>query len=81
MSEQRDPRHDPRKGDRLRDEAGRMMTVDGVHALRTNPKARQVSYTVGERDSGHVCGLGNWRRYYKRAEVLFTAATEEGESE
>lgn len=79
MSSQRDPRQDPRKGDRLRDETGRLMTVDGVHSLRTNAKARQVSYTVGERDSGHVCGLGNWRLYYKRAEVLFTAAAEEGE--
>lgn len=25
MSMQRDPRHDPRKGDRLRDETGRLM--------------------------------------------------------
>lgn len=79
MSRQRDPRQEPRKGDRLRDETGRLMTVDGVHALRTNQNARQVSYTVGERDSGHVCGLGNWRRYYKRAQVLHVAAAEEGE--
>lgn len=74
VTAQRDPRRDPRQGDRLRDEAGRLMTVDRVYALRTNPKARQVSYTVGEHDSGHVCGLSNWRRYYRRAEILHTVA-------
>ncbi len=72
----RDPRQDPRKGDQLRDHSGRVMTVDGVHSLRTNRKARQVHYTVGERDSGNVCGLGNWRIYYKRAQVLHVADTE-----
>ncbi|SER37722.1 MULTISPECIES: hypothetical protein [Pseudomonas] len=71
---ERDPRIDPRKGDRLRDETGRLMTVDYVYALRTNSKAKQVSYTVGERDSGNVCGLTNWRRYYKRAKVLHVEA-------
>ncbi|MCK5531386.1 MAG: hypothetical protein KAI85_09040 [Halopseudomonas aestusnigri] len=74
MTEQRDPRHDPRQGDQLRDESGRLMIVDGVYALRTNPKARQVSYTAHPGGAGCVCGLSNWRRYYKRAEVLHVAA-------
>ncbi|MCI1010689.1 hypothetical protein HWE02_15630 [Pseudomonas oryzihabitans] len=29
-----------------------------------------MSYTVGERDHGNVCGLTNWRRYHRRAQVL-----------
>lgn len=70
MIEQRDPRQDPRKGDQLRDETGRLMTVDSVYSMRTNPKARQVSYTATPGGHGCVCGLSNWRRYYKRAEVL-----------
>lgn len=73
MPKNRDPRQDPRTGDQLRDESGRLMTVDGVHSTRTNPKARQVTYTVGERDSGNVCGLSNWRSYYRRAEVIHTS--------
>lgn len=69
MSDQRDPRIDPRKGDQLRDETGRLMTVDSVYSMRTNRKARQVSYTASPGGHGCVCGLSNWRRYYKRAEV------------
>ena len=72
----RDPRQDPRKGDRLRDETGRLMVVDACYSLPQRPKQRQVSYTAQPGGSGCVCGLSNWRRYYKRAEVLHVASDE-----
>lgn len=73
MSSTRDPRIDPVPGDQLRDELGRLMTVDSVYSMRNNPKARQVSYTAQPGGHGCVCGLSNWRRYYKNADVLHAA--------
>ncbi len=70
----RDPRKDPRKGDQLRDETGRLMVVDACYSLPQRPKQWQVSYTAQPGGVGCVCGLSNWRRYYKRAEVLHVAA-------
>lgn len=69
----RDPRQDPRKGDQLRDENGRLMVVDACYSLPQRPKQWQVSYTAQPGGAGCICGLSNWRRYYKRAEVLHVA--------
>jgi hypothetical protein len=70
---QRDPRKDPRKGDQLRDETGRLMVVDGCHSRPQRPTQFQVWYTATPGGHGCVCGLSNWRQYYKRAEVLHIA--------
>lgn len=70
---QRDPRKDPRQGDQLRDETGRLMVVDSCSARPQRPKQFQVWYTATPGGHGCVCGLSNWRQYYKRAEVLHVA--------
>lgn len=66
----RDPRKNPRIGDELKDEADRHMLVTAVYRLRSGRRGYQVCYTVLPEDGGQACGLSNWRRIYKRAEVL-----------
>ncbi|HFZ2546479.1 TPA: hypothetical protein ACIJ26_005401 [Pseudomonas aeruginosa] len=70
----RDPRQDPRAGDRLRDDSGRVMLVEACYSLPHRPRQWQVRYTAQPGGAGCVCGLSNWRRYYKRAEVLHVAS-------
>lgn len=73
LTAKRDPRQEPRAGDQLRDETGRVMVVEACYSLPHRPKQWQVRYTAQPGGAGCVCGLNNWRRYYRRAEVLSIA--------
>lgn len=66
----RDPRKDPKRGDVIKDGSD-TKTVTSVAARKQGGMV--VSYSGSRSGSGCVCGLTNWRSYYRKAEVLHVA--------